>query len=668
MSLFLDAMRKSSREAKQASDDSVTGRDGNGGVPDRPESDRPEREPEHQPAGESVGRPYKGQIVDVDDVLGVGLESSQHPLSGLPANVVREPALPELSLPEPCEDFRDEAPIEFSHQSNEVQLSSDSHHHPTGLEVSALEVQISDVHTDSINPTQAGDLQNHQKTPMPQRTRSGEPERSHDHAQVTAAPRWFRFSGLDSLFFVIIAVASLLLFASVFVLLTRNNAYIEREYEFLRKQSEGLEARLAASRERASGRPQGEGLLAQSDATDVTAVDSLNNRALQKSATPESELKSESTAPEKSQPIEKAASDSALNTGEAALDTASSASGLQEEQVGTAQVMELAQVPIAGSGTEGVGAGSSSALENSRVVMGYQTEIYQLRNEVAGLKSELLIQSSKIERLLGENQRLNRVSAPALSFGFTAPSPDQNWSALNLATSDKSIPVVTSGESDAGEVTLTPVSKMPHREDPVAPASTAQDEDTDIEVLIGRAYEAYQLGNYSKAASLYNRALQFDPYHRAANLGVAASAQLIGDYKTAETRYRHLLSLDARDVTAFSALLNLSGSVAGSGIESELIIHVERTADPQALYAALGSYYSQSNRWDDAKWAYLNAVNTNQPEADYLFNLAVVLDNLGDAEYAQDYYTKALMTVKSNGKYTFDAVAARARLNALDAR
>jgi tetratricopeptide (TPR) repeat protein len=171
--------------------------------------------------------------------------------------------------------------------------------------------------------------------------------------------------------------------------------------------------------------------------------------------------------------------------------------------------------------------------------------------------------------------------------------------------------------------------------------------------------------NYQRALSFYQRAVQFDPYHRDAILGIAASAQLLGDYELAEQHFRRLLSLEPQDTAAFSGLLNLPSNNGGI-TELELQQHARQHGSPAALFAILGNYLARNVRWSEAESAYATALKQDAGNADYLFNYAVVLDNLARHRESIHYYSRALEAA-SAGSFSFDRQSAEKRLESLTA-
>ena len=194
--------------------------------------------------------------------------------------------------------------------------------------------------------------------------------------------------------------------------------------------------------------------------------------------------------------------------------------------------------------------------------------------------------------------------------------------------------------------------------------ANSDDQASDFSSIIGKAFHAYSIDSLSEAGALYTRALQLEPYNRDANLGVAAVAMKTGNYPVARVRYQHLLSLDPVDVVAFSALLNLAAATRDPVIENEMVLHSSQHRDSPALHAALGNYYSQTARWVMASRSYAAAVGLSPDTADYLYNLAVTLDNLGDSQAAIETYERAL-ALSETGFYTFSVMDATARLQVL---
>ncbi|OED35527.1 hypothetical protein AB833_30395 [Chromatiales bacterium (ex Bugula neritina AB1)] len=418
---------------------------------------------------------------------------------------------------------------------------------------------------------------------------------------------------LDTLFYVIIAVAAFGLFGGVYVLLIQNDAYFEREYALLQRESEALDVRLNAHLDRNNQYqtdqtpPLPSGTVNEPSEIKKTAASQVADRELQKTA---------QSHPDKSESVV-----AGSNT---------------DEENAPAQDEPSHRV-------------ANSPADKSAV------DLTAVQHELAALRIELASQSSQLQQLVDENRTLRAVVAEKPAKTATVGGQIER-------------PVVTVTEitTSVSKEEVTAVSTA----DQLKRASVVAEGGSEISRLVSQGYRAYQEADFALAASFYGRALQFDPYHRDANLGVAASAQQLGDISLAGSRYRHLLSLDPRDATAYSAMLNLPGQ--SNEIESEMTLHAQRIfnshpANSGPLYAALGNYYSRNSRWADSRWAYSRAVEVAGGEADNLYNLAVALDNIGEYGLAVQHYERAI-SVTDSSVYSFDEEQVRERMLSLQAR
>ncbi len=171
-------------------------------------------------------------------------------------------------------------------------------------------------------------------------------------------------------------------------------------------------------------------------------------------------------------------------------------------------------------------------------------------------------------------------------------------------------------------------------------------------------YQALTKGDYGRAAALYTRAAEAEPFNIDAHLGLAAASARNGDFATAARHYRRVLEIDPRNSMAISGLLAVGGQAQPGALENELKVLIGRNPDAPTLYFSLGNLYAADGRWTDAQQAYFDACRLEPANADYLYNLAVSLDHLGQFPLALDYYQRAL-SAKSAGQYDRRAVARR---------
>lgn len=163
------------------------------------------------------------------------------------------------------------------------------------------------------------------------------------------------------------------------------------------------------------------------------------------------------------------------------------------------------------------------------------------------------------------------------------------------------------------------------------------------------AWLAYENGRYAEAKSIYNDALLIETNNRDALLGLGAIAIIEKDSATARKVYLTLLKQDPRDPIASAALASLKGDK--TTIESDetyLLSMLEKTPDAPQLNFALGNNYAQQNKWKHAQQSYFKAWQADNDNADYIYNLAISMDQLNKHQQAIQFYRDSLL--KSRNK------------------
>lgn len=156
-----------------------------------------------------------------------------------------------------------------------------------------------------------------------------------------------------------------------------------------------------------------------------------------------------------------------------------------------------------------------------------------------------------------------------------------------------------------------------------------------------QAYEAYQRKDYQQAEPLYRQALRRYPGNRDAMLGLAAVALHQGNRRVAHTYYTQVLKADPGDKTALLALQSLNGEHKQLEYGSRIKHWLQSDRNNAPLHFALGNQHAANGRWKEAQQAYFEAHRLRPDNADYAFNLAVSLDQLGLRQQALDYYLTA---------------------------
>ena len=184
--------------------------------------------------------------------------------------------------------------------------------------------------------------------------------------------------------------------------------------------------------------------------------------------------------------------------------------------------------------------------------------------------------------------------------------------------------------------------------------------DNPVSALLNKAWHAYNNMEYTIASDAYKQVLEREPRNRDALLGKAAIAVKQGEYAQASTEYKKLLQLDPRDQIAMAALSNLDEASPDAMGETKLKFMLQQRPDAAHLYFALGNLYAKQARWPEAQSEYFSAWQNSNENADYAFNLAVSLDQIGKQNEAKRFYEKSLnLSVGKNINFSIEAVKQR---------
>ena len=179
------------------------------------------------------------------------------------------------------------------------------------------------------------------------------------------------------------------------------------------------------------------------------------------------------------------------------------------------------------------------------------------------------------------------------------------------------------------------------------------------------AWLAYEAGRYDEARALYNDVLRIEKMNRDAKLGLGAIAVIENDTQTARKIYQSLLKLDPRDPIATAAITSLrSDESAVKQDENYLLSMIEKNPNDPHLNFALGNVYAQQGRWKLAQQQYFNAWQQDNENADYVFNLAVSMDQLSKPAQALSFYRDSLNKAH-NKQVSFSREAVQKRIDEL---
>jgi tetratricopeptide (TPR) repeat protein len=159
---------------------------------------------------------------------------------------------------------------------------------------------------------------------------------------------------------------------------------------------------------------------------------------------------------------------------------------------------------------------------------------------------------------------------------------------------------------------------------------------------IQRGYAHLQGNSLDSARRDYEQALRNDPNNVDALLALGAIAQRQGQTAEADRYQQRAYIADPRDAGAQAAALGGNSGSDPQAIESRLKTLLAAQPDSAQLNFALGNLYAKQARWNEAQQVYFNAVAGDTDNPDYLFNLAISLDQLRQPKLAAQHYRMAL--------------------------
>ena len=179
-----------------------------------------------------------------------------------------------------------------------------------------------------------------------------------------------------------------------------------------------------------------------------------------------------------------------------------------------------------------------------------------------------------------------------------------------------------------------------------------------------RGYGALNRGDTAAAKAAYELALNNDPRNVDALSGLAVLAQRTGNPDQAADYYLRLLEADPHNAFAQAGLIGQRMQMNPAEAEMRLKQALSTQPDSAPLNFSLGNLCAAAKRWPEAQQAYFKAMTADPGNPDYLFNLAVSLDQLRQTRLAASYYAQAIAAA-GNRSAGFDQGRASERLRQL---
>jgi Tfp pilus assembly protein PilF len=248
--------------------------------------------------------------------------------------------------------------------------------------------------------------------------------------------------------------------------------------------------------------------------------------------------------------------------------------------------------------------------------------------------------------------------APAPTFPPAAATPPQAAAPVREDDGDGDTAPPRRTEKSAPAAAPRPAAARPA--DPIRISAAPQKANP----LFEQAYQAFNNGDIDLAQAAWQKILRADPKNGDALHGLAAVAQRRGQPDRAADYFLRAIEADPKDALAISGLIALRGQADAQQTESRLKNLLAEQPDSPHLNFVLGNLLARDGRWADAQQAYFKAHVADPGNPDYLFNLAVSLDQLRQARLAAQYYNQAIGAAAQRPA-GFDPAQAAARLKAL---
>jgi tetratricopeptide (TPR) repeat protein len=175
---------------------------------------------------------------------------------------------------------------------------------------------------------------------------------------------------------------------------------------------------------------------------------------------------------------------------------------------------------------------------------------------------------------------------------------------------------------------------------------------------LGAAYQALVAGRTAEAQQKYEMVLQKDPTNIDAELGLATIAAKNNNPADAARRYKRVLELSPKNAYAIAGNAALVNDLPQT--ENQLRTQIAQQPQSAALLESLGNVFASQNRWNEAQQAYFDAVRMDANNPDYVFNLAVSLDQINQSKLALENYQKALVLANLRpSQFNKDAITKR---------
>lgn len=183
-----------------------------------------------------------------------------------------------------------------------------------------------------------------------------------------------------------------------------------------------------------------------------------------------------------------------------------------------------------------------------------------------------------------------------------------------------------------------------------------------------KAFDHLNSGNLSEAETAFRKALASSPNNVDGLLGLASTLVEKKQNRAAYQLFQKAYEIEPGNTSALSGMIRSS---AENGNLTHALSKLKQLAlehpDDVSIQISLGDLYARNKQWSAAQTAYFKAVALDSEDANYLYNLAISLDQLKKISIAARYYQKALDQSR-NKPVRFDVKAVQNRLKQISSQ
>lgn len=251
-----------------------------------------------------------------------------------------------------------------------------------------------------------------------------------------------------------------------------------------------------------------------------------------------------------------------------------------------------------------------------------------------------------------------------------APAPAKEEPKVEPKTAPKTseaAPVKTSAKEDKAADAVKeilgkdPILSADAQADAIAKQNATLEQQTDVTprakqvIIVKKAYDrespqavnaaadrVMDAGQYSDAASLYDRQLRNNPSDPLALAGKALALQKAGRTDEAIQAYDRLLQLNPRDIDALTNSLGLTQQQDPQKALIRLQALTAQYPENATITGQLGMVQARLNDTPNALRSFQKAMALEPMNPVYPYNLAVLYDRMGNASLAREGYRQAL--------------------------